>query len=664
MSSFGPISNRKAVLRAIRDLRRDLTKTLESSNEGANIRLFDSAGFGEEDFRVCVKDGELCILASGELGFVYGIYAVSRDILGVTDFWFWNDQQFCLSASVSVDDDFEINSVRPAVDLRGWFINDEVLFYGWKIDSDKLGPWKMALESLLRAGGNMVIPGTGQVDCTAQEHLAAEYGLYLTQHHAEPLGAQMFSRAYPDLSPSYAEHPDLFRGLWADAIEEKKDQKTVWSLGFRGQGDSPFWEVDPRFETPAERGKLMGDVLRTQYDMVKSACPGAKCAVNLYGETLELFRGGDLKIPDDVIKIWADNGFGRMVSRRQGHHDPRVNALPGSDERVGANGIYYHASFYDLQAAAVITMLPNSSENIARELENVLDTGVSDFWLINCSAVKPHVYFLDLIAEIWRGGKVNVGDHLSRYVERYYGNELVQEIGSLFTQFAACAPAFGVEWDQHAGEQFPTYMTRDLISQYIKDPCDPSSPFAWVCDKPTLKMQVEWYLDFCQQAVVNYLQLAQSIEAVRIRASDSTRTLIDDSVGLQAGILLHCYQGAVLAAKALLEAYNGDHKKAFYLAGKARQEYENGNSLMRSCEHGKWHGFYKNDAQADLSHSVWLLETLMHFLRVLGDGPEYIEWQREAIYTEDNRKIRLLLTVEKHLPNVELWEAMDAIWGA
>lgn len=104
---------------------------------------------------------------------------------------------------------------------------------------------------------------------------------------------------------------------------------------------------------------------------------------------MELFQQGCLDLPEDVIKIWADNGFGKMVSRRQGNANPRVTALPPLGD-TGAHGLYYHASFYDLQAASHITMLPNSAEFVCEELTNALARGVDDYWLINCSNVKPH----------------------------------------------------------------------------------------------------------------------------------------------------------------------------------------------------------------------------------------------------------------------------------
>lgn len=39
-------------------------------------------------------------------------------------------------------------------------------------------------------------------------------GLIITHHYAEPLGAEMFAQAYPDLEPMYSKYPEKFRALW------------------------------------------------------------------------------------------------------------------------------------------------------------------------------------------------------------------------------------------------------------------------------------------------------------------------------------------------------------------------------------------------------------------------------------------------------------------
>ena len=87
------------------------------------------------------------------------------------------------------------------------------------------------------------------------------------------------------------------------------------------------------------------------------------------GNTFAFFtrnpRGGNAKAIDETdvkkfLSLAGDNGFGKMVSRRQGNHNPRILALPEKNSGK-KHGIYYHASFYDLQAASQLRKI---SENL------------------------------------------------------------------------------------------------------------------------------------------------------------------------------------------------------------------------------------------------------------------------------------------------------------
>ena len=102
--------------------------------------------------------------------------------------------------------------------------------------------------------------------------------------------------------------------------------------------------------------------------------------------------------------------------------------------------------------------------------------------------------------------------------------------------------------------------------------------------------------------------------------------------------------------------------EAFYLAGKARKCYQQADSAMRSREHGKWHGFYQNECLTDVKQTAWVLEGLMSFLRCLGDGPHYFGWQREFLYSEEDRRVMLILNMENHLRDQELFELMEETW--
>ena len=649
------------VQRAAKALLRDIAKTCTPCAEQGMDIVLKEAVMPPEQYLIRREGQELRLCAGDALGFVYGLYRISHDILGVEPFWFWNDQPVEKKAEWPVPADYHVQSKPAAVRYRGWFINDEVLLHAWHLDGSKDKPWEMAFESLLRLGGNLVIPGTDR-NAHIYDKLAAEYGLYITHHHAEPLGARMFLRAYPDLTPSYAEHPDLFEGLWQEAVAKQKSRPTVYNLGFRGQGDKPFWADDPRYDTPEARGALMSELICKQYDLVKANIPDAPCCTNLYGETMELYQQGHLGLPEDVIKIWADNGYGKMVTRRQNNHNPRIRALPKAGA-LGAHGLYYHASFYDLQAASHMTMLPNPPEFVRRELTEALSLGVKDYWIINCSNVKPHVYTLDLIAALWRDGDVDPAQHLLDYCARYYGAENAVLAAKCFRAWYDNALFYGEREDERAGEQFANHCARMLVSRWMKNPALPAPDMKWAIDAPTLKEQVEWYRAKCMQAVENYTVALRICQRAMLDMTEPGATLMQDTVAMQSELLQKTYQGSVYAMDSLLAAMEEDWLTAFYLAGKAKAAYLAADRVMRAREHGKWHLYYANDCQADVKQSAWLMGVLMGVLRNSGDGPHFYQWQRRFLDAPEDAQIMLILNMENHLDNDELFALMQARLG-
>lgn len=649
------------VRRAMETLRRDLGFVCRPADRaGGEIWLVRMDGLAPECYTVQERAGALEIGAGDARGFVYGVYAVSRELLGVRDFWFWNDQQFEPRDKIDVPEGFRLEGKPFAVRFRGWFVNDEVLIHAWSVDRRPERPWEMVFEALLRCGGNMVIPGTGQ-NAKKYRALAAEMGLILTHHHAEPLGAEMFARAYPELNASYAEHPDKFHQLWERALEEQSGCEVVWNLGFRGQGDRPFWDDDPQYATPEARGELMGALIRKQYELVQARFPGAVCATNLYGETMELYRDGHLHLPEEIIKIWADNGFGAMVSRRQGNHNPRIPALPTGGDH-GAHGIYYHASFYDLQAANHITMLPNPPEFVANTLQTVLERNVKDYWIVNCSNVKPHVFTLGLIARIWRDGNVDAEDYLREYSAQYFGVPQAEAVAECFRAYYGAAVTYGPHQDDHAGEQFSNYVARMLVSQYMRDKNQREPGLLWATDAGTLRGQAEWYFKLCRQGAESYAKALNICEKNVLAMPEVPQRLTRDFVLLQIQIYAHCYRGAALICQSLLEALDNAYQRAFYHAGLAREEYLAANAALRNREHGKWNGFYANECLTDMKQTAWLLGHYMGYLRNLGDGPHFYLWQREFLYPPEDAKVVLITNMENHLTDGELFALMKEKW--
>lgn len=608
---------KRALQRFERDLYMVLNTTVKKQAQ-CTIIVLDYFKGEPESYRIKVCENEINIEGADELGIIYAILFISEKFMGITPFWYWNDQKFIKTDYINIPVD-EYVSGKYKIRFRGWFINDEVLLDAWgkEVLNKETGitenfAWEMAMEALLRLGGNMVIPGT---DYNSHKYraLAVDMGLWITHHHAEPLGAKMFARTYPQLTPSYREHPELFHKLWKDAIEEQKGHKTIWNLGFRGQGDKPFWADDPSYDTKEKRGALISDLILKQYHEVAKRIDNPVCCINLYGEVMELYQQGYINLPDNVIYIWADNGYGKMVSRRQGNHNPRIYALP--KVKGGHHGVYYHASFYDLQAASHITMLPNSPEFVEKELEDAMDKGVHDFLVINCSNVRPHAYMLDVIARIW-------GKEMTEFIDLYY-TDYKEEIKGFYKEYFDTMIQYGPNEDDKAGDQFYHYVIRGLCHQWSLNKKDCADDLQWLTGDISLSDQVIKIGEMVKLSIDK--QKGFYNDCIRLAKESNSRYLMD-SLGLQASI--HYKSSSALLK--MVNAYdlykNKEYEASFFVLGEAIEIIESILEDMKRTEHGKWKNFYENDCLTDVKFTIYSIESVMRFVRSLGDGPHYFKW--------------------------------------
>ena len=646
--------NSKAVLNAVNILERDIKKTVISKTGDSHneIVLETCEGFGGEEFTVIVGE-HITVQAGSELGFVYGLLYISEKFLEIKPFWFWMDQKIEKAESIPVKYG-EYRGSEPIIKYRGWFVNDEVLIMKWKINGDEDEPWRMVFEALLRCGGNMVIPGTDK-DSRKYRDLASEMGLWITHHHAEPLGAEMFVRAYPHMTPDYSRTPELFHKLWEDSVIAQKDYKTVWTLGFRGQGDCPFWSNDTSgmYDTPQKRGALISEIIELQRQIVEKYVEHPVFCTNLYGEVMELYDQGHIKIADDIIKISADNGYGKMVTRRRDNHTVRISSIPATKEKHA--GIYYHVSFYDLQAANHITMLPNSVDFVNRELNEVLSKNMTDYWIINCSNVRPHVYFLDALRKKWFGQDLSDETHSREFAETYFGGN--EKIAEAYRDYHKAMAEYGFEEDEHAGEQFFTENLRLLIHAFFNGKTEGTSGLKWLMGDQTLDDQIETFAGYCRRNLENIsafhkrcLEIADSLEG-------ETAELFRNTLALHAGIYYYCTIGVIGFADGYKSYTQGDFLKAFIHFGDSAEAFDRADFLMQNSESGVWKGFYYNECFADVKHTAYMVKKIMGYVREKGDNARHDKWYREAVYSAEDRKVFTLLVTDNHMTDWELYSA-------
>lgn len=644
----------KPIENGVKILQRDIERVFGGSKGDNNneIILKKRDHFEAEAFEIHIEEKTAVIHAGDELGFVYGLLYISEKFLGIKPFWFWLDQRIEKKESIEIPEGAYI-SEPFAVRYRGWFFNDEVLLLKWDTDIDKEEIWRMAFEALLRCGGNITIPGT---DKTSRENrsLASEMGLWITHHHAEPLGAEMFARAYPDKNPSFAENEELFRELWEKAVQEQKDYNVIWNLCFRGQGDQPFWSHDAECDTPEKRGKVISDLIKVQCGIVKKYVKNPVFCTNLYGEIMELYKDGYIDIDQEVIKVRADNGYGRMVTRRRDNHSARVEAMP--EKGGGKQGIYYHVSFYDLQAANHITPMPNSIEFVNDELNRVMENDGNDFWIINCSNVRPHVYALDAVRKKWSGQNISDLSHSREFAWDYYGRE--DAAAECLEEYPKAAAAYGKEADEHAGEQFYTENVRIMAHRIVSDPknTEPVSAFRWIAGESGFIEQIKHIRKICgdgYDGITEYFNKCGSAEI-----SEEYRKLFDATLFLYAKIHYYCCGGMITFINAIEKYFDKEYKEAFVLAGDAAVMFDKAQQEMRGSEYGVWKGFYFNDCFADIKHSAYMIKKAMGTIREMGDNARHDKWYRETVYPVEDRKVMLLLVLDNHMTDWELYEAM------
>lgn len=664
---------------AVEMLHRDMRKVFaEGASEDNFIVLLEDAALGEEEYRITTTNTQLTIQAADDLGFIYGLLHISEKYLGIKPFWFWMDQQIPIRDRVEIEEG-EYASPKYAVKYRGWFFNDEVLINKWNINGDKMLPWKMAYEALLRCGGNMAIPGTDKIGIH-NRRLASDMGLWITHHHAEPLGAEMFTRAFPGKNPNYMEHKELFHQIWEEAVIAQKDMKVIYNVGFRGQGDCPFWSSDNsnQYDTNEKRGRLISELIELQKNIVKKHVEKPVFCTNLYGEIMELYSEGCVELGDDIIKIYADNGFGKMVSRRRDNHLGGVEALPQNPEDT--SGIYYHVSFYDLQAANHLNMLPNSVQFVNDELNLVRARNAMEYWIINCSNVRPHVYYLDAVRKKWCGQEINDEIHSKEFVSDYYGSLCADEghmatsgvtkarfqneeanyedIAWCYENHYKIAPAYGSKEYEHAGEQYYTENVRMFVTHLVRNQMDTLKDVVWCTGERELREQLRYFGDTIRAVRQYSKDYHITCSMIGEKLAETEKERFKGTLLLNADIHYYCAEGFLAFEQACYDYFDKEYKKAFLGLGKAAQWFDKADAQLHDTEYDVWKGFYSNDCFADIKHTAYMVRKLMGIVREYGDNIRHDMWYREATYEKEDQEVYTQLVLDNHMEDWELFEAM------
>ena len=185
------------------------------------------------------------------------------------------------------------------------------------------GTMEAIAEAMVRSRFNLIIPCSyidPRVDYEAENlAICARRGLFLSQHHHDPLGLGgfMFLNHWEakgrDYKYSYFSHPREVEDMWREAARAyAKFPDVVWQIGFRGISDSPMWEADKSVPTSdVARAQIISDAMAKQVEILKAiGVERPYLTATLWGEGAVFNEKGLLKVPDGATVVYSDNSSG------------------------------------------------------------------------------------------------------------------------------------------------------------------------------------------------------------------------------------------------------------------------------------------------------------------------------------------------------------------
>jgi len=481
-------NNNPYVKLAVKDLRRDFARVSTSRiqpdilTEESDCCIIieencmeDSAAIENESYSIRTEGSRIIIAADSYLGTMWGIYTFSSAILGVDPCYLFNDLEPEMHASM------EISAVsitdRPAsAGFRGVFINDEDLLTGWK-DGGGIRymnyPWygltvpakvmDLVVETVLRLRMNLIIPASFlDIDNPPEKALAdaaAGRGIYISQHHAEPLGLSHFAlenyckKFSKSGEYSYIRNPELLEEAWKYyAAKWAEYDNVVWQIGLRGKADRPMWEeAIPGEEELQKYGEFISGAMRHQKAIVREATHGKAryFTSTLWMEGSKLMEKGYLSLDEDVISIFADTGTNQMYGAEY-YQIPRSNRLQ--------YGIYYHLQYHHEGPH----LAPQTGiDKLYFNLNTAIRQGDNAYFIINVSNVREFVFELHACAEmLWNIEAFSKEEYMNRYCAVF--GDSAAEMRDIINRYYSSLPELDVSFLK---KDLPKYFNYDYTNR-------------------------------------------------------------------------------------------------------------------------------------------------------------------------------------------------------
>lgn len=549
----------------------------------------------------------LVIVGSDRRGAVFGTYDLCER-MGVSPWHWFADVPVARRADLVLD--IPMGLSRPKVRYRGFFINDEdPCLSGWaakKFGGVNAAMYAHVFEMLLRMKGNYLWPAMWgkafALDDPQSMVLADAMGVVMGNSHHEPMlraqaewhrGAKDGKRGGPW---DYTRNAENLRDFWRGGIErmmskgDGKGYDSLVTVGMRGDGDEAMAEG-----TATELlERIVHDQRAIIAEVTKRPADQQPQVWALYKEVQDYYDKG-MKVPDDVILLFADDNWGQI----------RRLPKPGAPKRKGGQGIYYHFDYVGVPRNYK-WINTNQIEKVWQQMDLAYRRDARAMWIVNVGDIKPMEYPLGFfMAMAWDPDAMTpaaLAAYPQRWAEATFGAGQAAEIGALITRYS-----------QYAARRKPELINQDTfpLGGIRSDGLD-GGAFG--------------------DLVAQWDALEADMNAVRGRLAadqlDAYYQLIEFPIAAMANL----YRMYYAAAWNKLLASRND-PRANYFANQVEASFARDSDLTRryhSINNGKWDGMM---AQVHMNYVIWndpTQQTMPSIMRVGADTPADRQTMRPA----------------------------------
>lgn len=564
------------------------------------------ASFGE-------RGEHLLIAGSDERGTMWGMYEFSQRFLGIDPMYLWTGREAERRSELAIPSTRYVSD-PPTFQFRGWFLNDEDLLSEWnegggtrEIDYPFYGRiihphvLERVIETALRLKQNLLIPASFvDIMNPAEEALVrqvTERGLFISQHHVEPMGVSHFAwdrywkEQGVDVAASYVREPERFEQIWtAYAARWAAYPNVIWQLGLRGRADKPVWVSDPAAPTTMEgRGKLISSALSKQYEIITRLLghDNFYATATLWMEGTELHHAGHLHFPGKTMPIFADYGPSQMLGA-DFYDTTRISGC--------AYGVYYHVAFWPCGPHLV---QGNPPEKVYFNYSNLIERGDTAYSILNVGNIREVALGVRLTAELtWNHSATRVDRFMQQWCSEQFSPQVSSDAVRLYEGLYSAYHE--VKRDRVKGEVLMLDGAIKLLGLKLIDWHEDFERRTWFEDTYYAFRSYDGMIEFYTSAMRSSLRRWQALLAEARELSEhvpqARRAFFVSHfiVQIEAAIALHAWAHRLLLAR---KAWMRDGECDEYRAQLEDAAYALETWLLNrtKAEQGAWSGWYRGE---------------------------------------------------------------------